>query len=320
MRTSELPRLAALLLALLLWGAASAVQACALSQTGGALGTVNSFRVKDGTAITGTGSFQFSCGPVVLSLLAGTPSLTATIQTPTTGLTLKNGAFSIPYQIWSNSGMSSAYTAGALVVSLNGATLLGLLNSSGASVPLYIATTPGANVPAGTYTDTLQVTWNYANICEGLVNIAGLCLGVLNNGSNVVRTLTVTLVVTNDCTITAPTVVFGSAPLVSGFPTVSQNLSLLCTRGMTYTVGMSAGHQPAGGRRRMASGTNRLAYDLYKGDNTVWGSTGTDRANGPAAADGISVQAIPYTARIYQDQATPPAGSYTDTVVVDVSF
>ena len=59
---------------------------------------------------------------------------------------------------------------------------------------------------------------------------------------------------------------------------------------------------------------------LYKNDNTVWGSTGTERASGPAAADGLSVQAIPYTARIYQDQATPAAGSYTDNVVVDVSF
>ena len=84
MRTSELPRLAALLLlALLLCGAAPGAGACTLSQTGGALGTVNSFRVKDGAAITGTGSFQFSCGAVVLSLLAGTPSLTATIQAPT---------------------------------------------------------------------------------------------------------------------------------------------------------------------------------------------------------------------------------------------
>ena len=39
-----------------------------------------------------------------------------------------------------------------------------------------------------------------------------------------------------------------------------------------------------------------------------------------AAADGTTLQTIPYTATIYQNQTTPPAGTYTDNVVVDVSF
>ena len=43
-------------------------------------------------------------------------------------------------------------------------------------------------------------------------------------------------------------------------------------------------------------------------------------ADGPAPADGTTVQTIPYTARIYTNQTTPAAGSYTDSVVVDVSF
>lgn len=52
----------------------------------------------------------------------------------------------------------------------------------------------------------------------------------------------------------------------------------------------------------------------------VWGSAGTARATGPAAATGTSVQTIPYTARIYQDQANPAQGTYTDNVTGDVSF
>lgn len=293
--------------------------ACVASETGGALPAVNSQRVQSGAAVTGSGSFSFTCGSVVLSALAGTPSLKATLQASVSGLTLKSGANAIPYKLYSDPAGNTPYTGGLLVVNLSGTTLLGLLNGAGSTVPIYVATTPGANIPAGTYTDTVQLTWTYQNICEGLVNIAGLCLGVLNNGT-AVRTLTITLVVSNDCTITAPSVNFGSAPLVSGFPTVAQNLSLLCTKGMTYTVGLSAGNNAAGGRRQMASGAQRLAYDIFKGDATVWGSTGSTRADGPAPADGTTVQTIPYTARIYTNQTTPAAGSYTDSVVVDVSF
>lgn len=293
--------------------------ACTAVATGGALGTVTTQQVKGGSAVTGSGNFSYTCAPVVLSALAGTPSLKGTLQASLTGLTLKSGGFSIPYQVYSNAGMTTVYTGGLLAVNLSGASVISLLNGAGGQVPVYISTTAGANIPAGTYTDTLQITWTAANICEGLVNVAGLCLGVLNN-TTVVSSLVVTLTVSNDCVITAPPVAFGSAPLVSGFPTVSQSISLLCSRNMTYTVGMGSGNYPLNGRRQMGNGVNRLAYDLYKADNTVWGSLTTARASGPAAADGLTVQTIPYTARIYQDQGTPAAGVYTDSVVVDVSF
>ena len=139
------------------------------------------------------------------------------------------------------------------------------------------------------------------------------------NGSST-RSLTIQLTVTNDCTITAPPVTFGSAPLVGGFAAVSQNIGLLCTKNLVYTVGLSDGNYAAGGRRNMAAGSNRLNYDLYKSDSTIWGRVGTARASGPAAADGTTVQTIPYTARVYQDQTTPAVGTYSDSVVVDLSF
>ncbi|MDB5896183.1 MAG: hypothetical protein JWQ88_3714 [Rhodoferax sp.] len=293
--------------------------ACTASTTGGALGNVSTQQVKGGSAVTGSGNFLYTCGSVVLSALSGTPSLKGTLQPSQTGLTLKSGANAIPYQVFSNAGMTTTYAGGAIVVNLIGANVISLINGAGGQVPVYISTTPGANIPAGTYTDTLQVTWTAANICEGLVNVLGLCLGTLNNATTV-SSLVVTLTVSNDCLITAPSVSFGSAPLVSGFPTVSQSISLLCSRSLTYTVGLGNGTAPLNGRRQMGNGANRLAYDLYKADNTVWGNLAIARASGPAAADGVTVQTIPYTARVYQNQGTPAVGVYTDSVVVDVSF
>jgi spore coat protein U-like protein len=126
--------------------------------------------------------------------------------------------------------------------------------------------------------------------------------------------------VTNDCSITAPDIQFGSAPLLAGFAARSQNIGLLCTKGLVYTVGLSPGANASGGRRRMASGANRLQYDIFKPDATVWGATGAARAAGAGIADGLATQLMPYTARIYTDQPQPAAGTYTDSVVVDVGF
>ena len=72
--------------------------------------------------------------------------------------------------------------------------------------------------------------------------------------------------------------------------------------------------------RQMASGANRLQYDIYgSGGGTVW-KQATNRVNSPGAADGQSTQPFPYTARIYTDQPTPPIGTYTDSVIVDVRY
>jgi len=135
----------------------------------------------------------------------------------------------------------------------------------------------------------------------------------------------VTLTVTNDCsTITAPNLNFASAPLVKDFAPVSQTIAITCTKGSTYTVGINNGNNAVGSVRNMASGANRLSYEIYKGSTTNrWGVSGTERWASTSASqvstDGL-LKSYQYTARILATQNTPPAGSYTDTLVVDVAF
>lgn len=295
-----------------------AAAVCVNTETGGALGSYPSQRVQSGTPITTTADFKLGCGSAVVSLL-GTPTLKAKITTPTTGLTLKNTAntaITIPYAIAQLGGGS--YTQGLLLIDLNGTNAVALLSNNNATIGMRITSQVGANVPAGTYTDSITVNWNYANICEGIA-VGSACVGN-NRSGDVDRTLVVQLVVINDCTITAPNITFGSAPLPSAFSTVSQNISLNCTKGMSYTVGLDAGGFINGTRRQMASGANRLQYNIFKADASVWGSVGTARATGLPVADGLTLQTIPYTATVYPDQPNPPAGTYSDTVKVDVQF
>jgi spore coat protein U-like protein len=301
----------------LLLGTGSA-SACSFTETGGTLTSVSSFVVRSGPAQGSTGYTQFNCTGVVLAAASGTPTISAVLSGPVSGLTLKNGTDAIPYAVTGAGNLP--YTNGQTVISLNGASVVSLLTAGNARVPFNITTSFGPNVAAGVYSDTLTVLWTYQNICEGLISLANICLGTLSSASNVSRTLTVSLTVTNDCSITAPDIQFGSAPLLSSFPAVGQNIGLLCTKGLAYTVGISAGNNASGGRRQMASGSNRLQYDVFKPNATVWGATGTARATGPAAADGLTTQLMPYTARIYTDQSTPAAGTYSDSLVVDVGF
>lgn len=94
-------------------------------------------------------------------------------------------------------------------------------------------------------------------------------------------------------------------------------------------MGLSDGQHPvsAGGRRQMISGSNYLAYDIFKSaGSTRWGSVGsarrssTDAEVNPGNGLGTGSQIFNYNARIYTDQSTPPAGTYIDNVVLDVGF
>jgi len=295
-----------------------AAAVCTPVESSGVLGSHPSQRVRTGTPITTTAEFRFGCGTVVLAVLS-TPTLKAKITTPLTGLTLKNttdSAVTVPYDIAPVGG--GTYAAGVLILDLGNTSVVSLLSNNQAIIGVKITTLTGANVPAGTYTDNITVNWTYANICEG-VAVANACVGNLRTGS-VDRTITVTLVVTNDCTITAPNVQFGSAPLPSAFSTVAQSITLLCTKGITYTVGLDTGTYASGARRQMASGLNRLQYNIFKSDQTVWGALSGARVASVGAADGFTPHVIPYTATIYADQPAVPQGSYSDSVKIDVQF
>ncbi len=295
-----------------------AAAVCTPVESSGVLGSHPSQRVRTGTPITTTADFRFGCGTVVLAVLS-TPALKAKITTATTGLTLKkttDTAITVPYELTPVGG--GTFTQGLLIIDLNSSNVVSLLSNNQAIINLKITTLTGANVPAGTYTDNITVNWTYANICEGIA-VANACVGNLRTGS-VDRTITVTLVVTNDCTITAPDVQFGTAPLPGAFNTVAQNITLLCTKGMAYTVGLDPGIYGSGARRQMASGANRLQYNIFRQDQSVWGHLGSARVANLGLADGLTPHVIPYTATIYADQPAVPQGSYTDSVKVDVQF
>jgi len=320
------------LLLLLLFGSFAARAACTLPASTATFGSVSSFTVNTTISST-TATVNVNCGSgSVLSLLASDyvrlQLASATFTSSTRGAlkTSSAGTDLIPLRVCSDSACATEMLIGGTTVNYSQAQLLNLLGLGGGqnfAIPLYLRTLTGQTVAAGTYTVTLNILVSY-NICTGLGALGACLLGSQQTGSGTVP-ITTTLVVTNDCTtITAPNISFGSAPLVGSFNAVSQSINVICTKGSTYTVGLSNGSHAVGTQRYMTSGSNQLAYEIYKNATTSrWGPTGTERVASTSAngitSDGLT-RTFNYTARILTTQTTPPAGNYSDSVVVDLSF
>lgn len=291
-------------------------------------GSISSTLVNSTIQSASTTNAGLRCTGSLLSLLANDDHFYATF-TPlaaTTGLVGPTGDV-INYTLYANNSTNFAITRGqAFDFARNGIIdALGLLNSTAPKqVPLYVKSLAGRNVAAGLYQETFAVQWNI-NYCYG-IGVLNVCLGrqILKETIN----LTVSLLVTNDCQISMPAIDFGVAPLVSQFSTVNQSISVSCTKGSSYTVGLGDGQNLEAGRRRMKSGAGSyLAYDIFKSASAQrWGAlTGARRASSeadinPGVGTGAGSQVFNYNAKVYSDQTTPPVGIYRDSVILDVQF
>ncbi len=163
---------------------------------------------------------------------------------------------------------------------------------------------------------------------------AGLCIalavsGLAAGGASAATTqgnLSASANVTTggSATLTTQPVAFPSYNPVNTLPTDGGGtVSVTATSGLPYSIGLGGGAAPAEPMRQLQFGINRLAYNLYldSARSTVWGEgtpTGFDgavkTATGTGAPQGNSI-----FARIPPGQ-NAPAGSYTDNVLVTVTF
>lgn len=313
---------------LLLVGLCQTAQAvCTLTPPASAsFGTRTSF-VINSTVLDTSATFALDCTAVLTLLTNDFIRLTYVSSTNPVGTrgTLRNTANtdSIPFIVCSQANCAApGEIATAASYTWSGNQLLGLLSGKRYALPFYFRTVAGQNVSAGTYQATLNFRLDYS-ICE--TGIAA-CLSAQTGSPTF--SMTLIAIVTNDCsTINAPAVNFGSAPLVQNFNPVTQNIVITCTKGSAYTVGLNNGLNASGSVRNMISSTtpaNLLSYEIYKGSTTSrWGISGSERwassASSSISTDQLS-RTYSYTARVLTTQTTPPGGSYSDTLVVDVAF
>ena len=160
-------------------------------------------------------------------------------------------------------------------------------------------------------------------IARIIVAVAALAAASTAHAATVSDNFTAKIVITNDCVINSVTDLdFGSSGLLNSAVEASATIDLRCTENASYNIGLDAGTTSGGTitTRKMTDGNgNTVDYQMFQDSaRTVnWGNTvGTDTKS----ATGTGTD---QTHTIYgrvPAQSTPPAGTYTDTVTVTVTY
>lgn len=314
------------LLLLALLAANPARAACNTSTMAVNLGSTNSLslRTVPQQAAAGAG---LSCSGVLTVLSAA--YVRVTLNNPAPLLLQDGNGNQIPFQIYQDSGYSQPLPSGT-PQQLGTVNLL-TLGGSATAVALYFRTNLGPNVPAGTYTASISLRWNWAICTIGAVNLCawerspgltqncplGFCGAPTNWGTGSLATINITLVVTKACQINSlPQVNFGSQALVSQFSPVVQSLAVTCTNTEGFTLGFDNGQHFQSAWRRLASGGQYLRYHLYQPNSSIiWNTTTQVSATGTGNSQSFSYQAI-----IDPSQPNVPAGTYIDNVLLIISY
>ena len=112
----------------------------------------------------------------------------------------------------------------------------------------------------------------------------------------------------------------GTAGILNTNIDTEVDLTVTCTSGLSYDIALDAGMgEGATAEDRYMTGDSgeTVTYSLYQdaGRNVLWGPD-PDDLSGTGTGDGV-------THTVYgrvPPQTTPPAGTYTDTVTVTVTY
>lgn len=136
--------------------------------------------------------------------------------------------------------------------------------------------------------------------------------------------LAVNATVTANCTISTSALAFGSVDTLSGSPVLGTGgVTITCTSGTGWSAAADAGAGSGAtlDTRRMTAGSDTLNYMLYtdSGRTTVWGDGSGSTAAITSTGSG-SAQSVTIYGRVPAGQTGVPAGSYSDTVGVTVTY
>jgi spore coat protein U-like protein len=167
----------------------------------------------------------------------------------------------------------------------------------------------------------------------GLMTGAAFLFALPADGATATANLGVGSSVPANCTISTGTLAFGAYDPVFANAATAQNgtgsITVACTAGSAPNITLGLGANAAGAVRRMASGAERLTYELYKPPDTtpgtacgtlttVWGTAGVNIFT-PTSPASKAARTYNVCGSIAAGQDIG-VGAYSDTVVASVNF
>jgi spore coat protein U-like protein len=159
--------------------------------------------------------------------------------------------------------------------------------------------------------------------CAALLFLGALLAVALPAAATTTKTTTfqVSLVISNDCAISATALSFGTSGVLSANINQSTTLSVTCSNTTPYNVGLDAGSVSGSTvtARLLSNGAATVDFQLYSDSahTTVWGNTlGTNTVSGTGTGSAQSLTVY----GVVPAQSTPAANTYTSTVTASVIF
>lgn len=193
---------------------------------------------------------------------------------------------------------------------------LGSFGSSSGNITLYGRVIGGqATLAAGAYQDAFTGSHTLITINNGLFGPPNSC-SLISSGNSF--PFTASAQVSANCTVSASAMNFGSAGVLLGNADATSTIGVQCSNGVSYQVGLGDGTHASGSTRRMAAAGGFVAYELYRnsGRTQRWGNAAGSTVLGTGTG---GMQNLTVYGRVGA-QATPAAGTYTDTIVVSVTY
>lgn len=157
---------------------------------------------------------------------------------------------------------------------------------------------------------------------SGALALTLVCTGTAE-AAQATANLNVSATVADTCGVTDAALAFGTVvPSAGTTLPITGSISVTCSLGTTFSVGLGNGQNLSGGARRMRKGstTDYLTYEIYKDllGTTRFGDTGSsDRATGLGV--GLIATPIAFFGAIPSGQSSV-TGSYTDTVQITLYY
>ncbi|PHP64584.1 hypothetical protein CSC94_23605 [Zhengella mangrovi] len=147
-------------------------------------------------------------------------------------------------------------------------------------------------------------------------NTSDLCPVNKNSSSSV---FSVDFTVLASCSVSATNIDFGTTAIINGNIDTTSSINTQCSNGTPFAIFLDnglTGTSPAD--RKMTNGADVVTYGLYQDSSrsTLWGNTIGSAVSGTGNG---SFQEFTVYGRV-PAQSTPPAGTYTDTVIVTVEY
>ncbi len=271
---------------------------CTVAVSTVAFGNVD---VLPGAAVQTNATLSIGCTGVTV----GSGSLYVCVAIPPRAL--QGTAATLAYDIYGPSPLTTSWSNTAQIAVPFAVLKLGQTYTL--NVPATLAASQQSAL-AGAYAQTLASTATYGS--------TNCTTGLLSGSTSFSFQATATIL--KSCNVSASNLNFGSVGDLNTAVTGQSALSLQCSRGTGYMVSLNGGLSGATDptARTMTMGSQAITYGLYQDSaySIPWGTSGSAALGGTGTA---AMQTLPVYGQV-RVQATPAVGTYSDTVIVSVTY